>query len=225
MSWKKHPLAGLSKNITKPLYYRMFEDIGHSPGLKSSFIKKIYLRSFISFVLSFTAAFPYTIPMEPLSLVFTYTPEDVLAGYQLHFKKTLPMRMNFLVSFASVALGIFYLIFTETAKVGLLLVLLPLLLLGILGFFYYRLPLILYRHHDIYQGTLECFIDKDRVTLIHNGEVLDLDWRVYTKASYNEKTVILYYEKNRFTILPLRIISDEKEKDSLLSLLHSKRLV
>jgi hypothetical protein len=161
--------------------------------------------------------------MNQVRLRFIYNEQDVLAGYRLHFKNTLRIKLTLLVSFLSIALGIFYLSFDSGVNVGYLLIIMPVVLIGILLFVMFVFPRILYKRQTKFNEPYSIIFSPEAILFSKAEKETQLDWRVYSRAVEDAHCYILYFGRNDFTIVPKRVFPSEEAEESFkkMALEHS----
>ncbi len=163
--------------------------------------------------------------MDQVKLRFYYSEKDVVGGYRLHFKKTLRLPLTLLISVLSLALGIFYLSLDQALRVGYLLIIMPTVLLGIVGFVLFLFPRFLYRRDSRYNELYTIFFNEDGITFYKEGGESNFDWPVYSRACEDKNRYILYFGRNSFTIIPKHVFPSAESERNFRMLLAQRSLL
>jgi len=140
--------------------------------------------------------------MENISLHFKYSKKQILKAYQFHYSTIFHPKRDITIAIFLLIIGVYFIQINGFNYILASLIVISILFLGLQLLSFYVIPHVIFISHSKYRE--EChLILKDEGILYKTKEIdSEIKWSFYNRILENDDFILLYYEKNSFTILP-----------------------
>ena len=159
------------------------------------------------------------IAMETVNLSFRYAEQDYVRAMRAHYATRLRLRLDLAVTLGVAALGVYESRSgSHTLGVTLLCVsgIFALILVGAFS----MIPRISFRSQPKFRDEYSLKFSNTGIQFKTAHIDSNLEWGIYTNALIDADSVILYYGKQQFTIIPNRVFQDTSQRQALETLLR-----
>lgn len=148
-----------------------------------------------------------------IALDFTYSQQDCLRAWRLHFKEKLNLPLDFAAIAVLVVLGLWQ----WRAEGPTVLVVAALASAGALGLLIaaavYFVPLMAYRRDEKRKRPYHLCFSEDGIEFKTDNLSSQLGWQMYTNALVDRNSYLLYYGKEQFTIIPKHVLPGDRHRE------------
>ncbi|MEM6255161.1 MAG: YcxB family protein [Cyanobacteria bacterium P01_D01_bin.156] len=157
----------------------------------------------------------------PVSATFTYQRDEYIRAVRYHYKTILHLRRDTIAAVASIILGLYLVAIAQISWLGWLVLCMGLVLLAMMGYALFLLPIIIYRGQPKLKDSYSLRFSEEGIDFKTQQIDSTLQWSLYHTWRLTPEFYILYYGKREFTIIPRRVFSPTDD-DRLQALLHQQ---
>lgn len=147
-----------------------------------------------------------------VSVTFTYTRDEYIRAMRRHYRWRLQLSRDIISGCLAIGLGLYL---TRTIDIGWLgwgLVGLGVVLLMLVGYALFVMPLLIYRTQPKLKDRYTLRFAEERIEFKTDKIDSELQWSLYQSWRFDDNFYVLFYGKRDLTVVPRRALDEASDR-------------